>query len=86
MRACLVVETVKDSRYLLSGLLRPQRSVSQASTKPLRCCARVVDFYWQRALAASMAWMPIVAGLQELWPALVISPDLSVMSARHAVG
>jgi len=30
----------------------------------------------QRALAASMAWMPTRGWLQELWPALVISPDL----------
>lgn len=79
-RAMLVTETGED-RFLLSGLLRPHaRLVADDESDRLRRAA--VEYYRDRAVAASLAWMPTRGWFQELWPGLTGSGRFDRAAAR----
>lgn len=66
LRAMLVVETT-DDRFLLAGFARLHaRPEPGPDADALR--RRIVARYRDRALAASLAWMPERGWLQQFWP------------------
>ncbi|MGQ0776815.1 MAG: NB-ARC domain-containing protein [Pseudonocardiales bacterium] len=73
-RAVLAVETTQD-RYLVPGLLAHHARAMTGQEESERLRRRIVAFYRNQALAASLAWMPTRGWLQQLWPELSVSWD-----------
>jgi tetratricopeptide (TPR) repeat protein len=80
LRAMLVTEPTED-RYLMTGLLRVHaRAKAGSDAKALR--QRVLAWYRDRALAASLAWLPDRGWLQQLW-GFTVPTDLDKDAARR---
>ncbi|HEX7659996.1 MAG TPA: hypothetical protein VF444_11015 [Pseudonocardiaceae bacterium] len=69
LRRAMLVTRPTDDRYLMVGLLAAHaRDKAGAQAGALR--RRIIAHYRERALAASLAWLPQRGWLQLLWPEL----------------